>query len=145
MAFPETVSLMRDDMQQVTERLADLKVGMLTQDIEQDIIESLEETIAALDKALKDLDKKKTPPGQPPPAGEPTDPPLVDKLAELKMIRALQMRINRRTQRYGEEIVEGEQADSPDLLKALASSPNGSSASTGPPVTSARDVTTEVC
>ncbi|MEX2092768.1 MAG: hypothetical protein WD971_08835 [Pirellulales bacterium] len=118
MAFPETVSLMRDDMQQVTERLADVKVGTLTQELEQDIIEALEETIAALDKAIKDLDKKKTPPGQAPPAGQPGDPPLVDKMAELKMIRALQMRINRRTQRYG-KIIEGEQAETPELLDAL--------------------------
>ncbi len=119
MAFPETVSLMRDDMQQVTKRLADMNVGKLTQDIEKDIIEALEETIAALDKAIKDLDKKKTRPGQSPPAGQPGDPPLVDKLAELKMIRALQMRINRRTQSYA-KIIEGEQAETPELLDALA-------------------------
>jgi hypothetical protein len=118
MAFPETVSLMRDDMQQVTERLADAKVGKVTQDLEQDIIEALEETIAALDKAIRELDKKKTRPGQSPPAGQQDDPPLVDKLAELKMIRSLQMRINRRTQRYG-KIIEGEQAEAPELLEAL--------------------------
>jgi hypothetical protein len=119
MAFPETVGLMREDMQQVTERLADVNVGDLTQELEQDIIEALEETIAALDKAIKDLEKKKTPPGQSPPAGQPGDPPLVDKLAELKMIRALQMRINRRTVRYG-KIIEGEQAETPELLEALS-------------------------
>jgi hypothetical protein len=118
MAFPETVSLMRDDMQQVTTRLSEIKVGALTQQLEQDIIEALEETIAALDKAIKDLEKKKTPPGQSPPPGQPSDPPLVDKLAELKMIRALQMRINRRTLRY-DEIIEGDQAETPELLEAL--------------------------
>jgi hypothetical protein len=71
-AFPETVSLMREDMQRVAERLADMKVGTITQDLEQDIIEALEETIAALEMAIKDLEKKKTPPGQSPPAGRPT-------------------------------------------------------------------------
>lgn len=119
LAFPETVGLMREDMQQVTGRLADAKVGALTQELEQDIIEALEETIAALEKAIKDLDKKKTPPGQAPQAGQPGDPPLVDKLAELKMIRSLQMRINRRTMRYG-KIIEGEQAETPELLEALS-------------------------
>jgi hypothetical protein len=118
-AFPETVSLMRDDMQQVARRLADLKVGELTQGLEQDIIEALEETIAALEQAIGDLDKKRTPPGKSPPAGQPTEPPLVEKLAELKMIRALQMRINRRTMRYG-KLIEGEQAEAPELLEALA-------------------------
>ena len=118
-AFPETVSLMHEDMQQVATRLGDFKVGTLTQGLEQDIIEALEETIAALQQAMDNLDKKKTPPGQSPPAGEPTDPPLVEKLAELKMIRSLQMRVNRRTQRYG-ELIEGEQADKPELLEALS-------------------------
>jgi hypothetical protein len=117
-AFPETVSLMREDMQRVAERLADFKVGIVTQDLEQDIIEALEETIAALEMAIKDLEKNRTPPGQSPQAGQPSEPPLVDKLAELKMIRSLQMRINRRTQRYG-KMIEGEQAETPDLLEAL--------------------------
>jgi hypothetical protein len=35
------------------------------------------------------------------------------------MIRALQMRINRRTQRYG-AMIDGEQAQTPELLDALA-------------------------
>jgi hypothetical protein len=118
-AFPETVSLMHEDMQQVATRLGDFKVGTLTQGLEQDIVEALEETIAALQQAINDLDKKKTPPGQSPPAGEPNDPPLVEKLAELKMIRSLQMRINRRTQRYG-ELIEGEQAEKPELMEALS-------------------------
>jgi hypothetical protein len=116
-AFPETVSLMHEDMQQVVTRLGDFKVGTVTQGLEQDIIEALEETIAALQQAINDHDKKKSPAGQSQ-AGEPNEPPLVEKLAELKMIRALQMRINRRTQRYG-ELIEGEQADKPELVEAL--------------------------
>lgn len=117
-AFPETIDQMRDDMHQVAERLAAIKVDKLTQGIEQDIISALEETIAALDKSIKDLDKKRTPPGQQPAAGQPGEMPLVDKLAELKMIRSLQMRINKRTKTYG-DMIKGEQAETPDLLKSL--------------------------
>ena len=58
-AFPEAVEQMRDDMRQVTERLAAVKVDKLTQGLEQDIIAALEETIAALDKSIKDLEKKR--------------------------------------------------------------------------------------
>jgi hypothetical protein len=116
-AFPEAVEQMREDMQQVTARLGDLKVGMLTQELEQDVIAALEETIAALEKALKDLEKNHMPPGQMG-AGEAVEPPLVDKLAELKMIRSLQMRINRRTQRYG-EMIATQQAETPELIEAL--------------------------
>jgi hypothetical protein len=117
-AFPEAVEQMRDDMRQVAERLAAVKVDKLTQSIEQEIILALEETIAALDKAIKDLEQKRTPPGQQPAAGQPGEMPLVDKLAELKMIRSLQMRINIRTRIYG-EMIEGEQAETPELLKSL--------------------------
>jgi hypothetical protein len=117
-AFPEAIDQMRDDMRQVTERLAALKVEKVTQGLEKDIIAALEETIAAFEQSRKDLEKKRTPPGQPPAAGEPDDMSLVDKLAELKMIRSLQMRINKRTQTYG-EMIQGEQAETPDLLKAL--------------------------
>jgi len=117
-AFPEAVEQMREDMQQIAERLAELKVGMLTQELEQDVIAALEETIAALEKALKDLEKNRTPPGQMP-AGQPPEPPLVDKLAELKMIRSLQVRINRRTKRYA-EMMATEHAESQEMLEALS-------------------------
>jgi hypothetical protein len=50
--------------------------------------------------------------------GQPQDPPLVDVLAELKMIRALQMRVNGRTERYA-KLIEGEQAEKAELLDAL--------------------------
>ena len=98
-AFPETVGQMRDDMQQATDRLDAANVGKITQGIEQDIIAALEELIAALQKAQKDQDKKKQQ-SQPMPPGQPQDQPLVDALAELRMIRSLQMRVNTRTQRY---------------------------------------------
>jgi hypothetical protein len=117
-AFPEAVEQMRDDMRLVAEWLAAAKVGTITQGVEAEIITALEELIAALEKARKDLEKNRTRPGQQAAPGQPTEPTLVHKLAELKMIRALQMRINQRTQRYG-RMIEGEQADTADLLEAL--------------------------
>jgi hypothetical protein len=117
-AFPEIVEQMRDDMKQIVERLAAFKVGTITQTLEQDVIAALEETIAALEKAIKDLEKNGAMPGRPSASGEPPEPPLVDKLAELKMIRALQMRINKRTQRFG-GMIEGEQAETAELFEAL--------------------------
>ncbi|HJQ80418.1 MAG TPA: hypothetical protein VJ828_10710 [Lacipirellulaceae bacterium] len=117
-AFPEAVEQMRDDMRLVAEWLGAAKVGPITQGVEAEIITALEEVIAALEKARKDLEKNRTPPGQPGAAGQPTEPTLVHKLAELKMIRALQMRINQRTKRFG-EMIEGEQAETADLLEAL--------------------------
>jgi hypothetical protein len=117
-AFPEAVEQMRDDMRLVAEWLAAAKVGTITQGVEAEIITALEEMIAALEKARKDLEKNRTRPGQQSAPGQPTEPTLVHKLAELKMIRALQMRINQRTQRFG-RMIEGEQAETADLLEAL--------------------------
>lgn len=114
-AFLEASQQMREDMQQVVERLAQTKVDQMTQSVEEDIIAALKEMIEALKKAQKDKDKKKAGPQQP---GQQQDPPLVDVLAELKMIRALQMRVNTRTARYS-KMVEGEQADSAELVDAL--------------------------
>ncbi len=114
-AFAEAADQMRTDMQQVVDRLSQAKVSQVTQGIELDIIATLEEMIDALKKAQKDLEKNQN---KPRPTSGQEDSPLVDKLAELKMIRALQMRINTRTERYS-KLVEGEQAENAELVDAL--------------------------
>jgi hypothetical protein len=116
-AFPEAVEQMRDDMQQVVSRLAQANVGKITQGIEEDIIAALKDMIAALKKAQKDQENKKKKPTESQ-SGQPQDPPLIDMLAELRMIRALQMRVNTRTARYS-KMVEGEQAENVELVEAL--------------------------
>lgn len=116
-AMVEAVDLMRDDMEHVVLRLSQFKVDKRTQGLEEDIIAAIEEMIAALQKAQKDQKEGKPPPGQP---GQSGDPALVDQLTELKVIRALQMRVNTRTQRYS-KLVQGElgQAAEPDLVEEL--------------------------
>jgi hypothetical protein len=117
-AFPEAVEQMRDDMRIVVTRLERTDVGELTQAIEEEIKQALEEMIDALQKEMeKSKDKKKDPPPDPKDA-QPQDPPLVDQLAELKMLRTLQLRINNRTRRLG-RLVEGEQAQDLDILGQL--------------------------
>jgi hypothetical protein len=119
-AFPEAVEQLREDMLTVARRLDENNVGEITQAIERDIIEALAEAIEALKKELEKLkDKKKKP--QPPKEGEPPDPPLVDLLAELKMLRSLQQRVNRMTKQYGRMIdsPDGEQALQGEVLEQL--------------------------
>jgi uncharacterized low-complexity protein len=115
-AFPEAVDQLRDDMLIVSRRLREFQVGELTQGIEKDVIEALEELIEALQKEMEK--SKEQPPGEPPPPGEPQDPPLVDKLAELKMLRSLQLRINRRTRRLG-RLIDGDQATEDEVIQQL--------------------------
>jgi hypothetical protein len=114
---------MKEDMDQVTERLARVKIDRITQLIEEDIIAALEEMIEALQKAQQEPQEMPPSDGPPPPPGPPQDQPLVDAIAELKMIRALQVRVNTRTTRYA-RLLENEddpvgQADDADLQDAL--------------------------
>jgi hypothetical protein len=80
-------------------------VGTFTQGVEEDIIKSLQEMIAALEKKKDDMDKEKDKAKKPSPPGETGPPPdqkLLDQIAELKMIRAMQVRLNDRTKVYGD-------------------------------------------
>jgi hypothetical protein len=117
---------MREDMEQITSRLARANVGQITQGIEQDTVKGLEEMIAALQRAQRDQQQRQRDGSQKgqnqknPTGGGSQDPPLVNAIAELKMIRALQVRVNTRTERYSKLLQEGvEQAEAPDLVEAL--------------------------
>jgi len=118
-AFPEAVEQMRDDMLSVVRLLERTEVGELTQGIQRDIIEVLEEMIEALQK---EMEKKKNEQQQQQPGeqGQPGDDELVDKLSELKMLRSLQLRVNRRTKRLG-GLVKGEQATDAEVVEQLRS------------------------
>ena len=115
--FPEAIEQIRDDILSVARRLARVDAGEITQNIEQDIVEALKEIIEALQKELeKAKDKKQQPPPQE--QQEQQKQGLVNKLAELKMLRSLQYRVNRRTKQLG-RLVEGEQAVDPDIVSQL--------------------------
>jgi hypothetical protein len=112
-AFPQMFEQVRDDAKNVARRLGKADVGTVTQVIEQDIIAALKDMIEALKKAQQDL--KSQGQGQP---GQPQNQKLIDLLAELKMIRAMQVRVNSRTKVYGQKYT-GEQAGEPDIQKEL--------------------------
>ena len=116
-ALLEAAGQIQADMVRVAELLAQPRVDGLTQGIEEDVLRSLEEIIGALAQARERQNEKNRPrpPGEP---GDPTDPPLVDALQELRMIRAMQMRINRRTAQYA-KLVEGEQAKDSEIVTQL--------------------------
>jgi len=117
-AFPEAVIELREDMLVVSRRLEESKVGQLTQAIEKDIIESLEEMIDALQKELEKSEDEQKDQKDQKPQQQMQEPPLVDKLSELKMLRALQLRINRRTRRLA-RLIDGDQAEDVDVLEQL--------------------------
>lgn len=116
-AMPEAVSQMHEDIQDVVLRLSQVKVDARTQGLEEDIIAALEEMIEALQKAQKEMEDQKQQQQQQQQGKQ--DKPLIDQIAELKMIRSLQLRVNRRTQRYADLIEGQEQAVEPDLIEAV--------------------------
>jgi hypothetical protein len=113
--------MMHEDMEQVAERLADTKVDDITIGIEEDIIAALEELIEALQKAQKDLEEQQQQQQQQ--QQQEGEQPLVDQIAELKMIKALQERVNKRTVRFSRLLDDDQdpvgQAESAELVDAL--------------------------
>lgn len=121
-AFPETLEQARRDMDQVAVRLSRVLLGSVTQGIEEDVIAALEEMLDALKQAQMDQRDRQSQSQQGEPS-EPGDEPLVDQIAELKMIKSLQMRINRRTLRYANLLEHPDdmvgQATDRELMEAI--------------------------
>ncbi len=118
-AFPEVVSQIRSDTSRVADLLAQTKIDVISQGIQQDILAALEEMIAALQKAQRDLEKKKQQqqqgkPGQP----QQGEQPLVEALAELKLIRTMETRIKSTTDRYS-GLLESSESRTDDVLPLL--------------------------
>jgi hypothetical protein len=123
-AFPEAMEQVNTDIGNVAERLAKADIGKLTITVEQEIVSSLEEMVTALVQVQKDQKEKKQKQQQgQQPQGEPGEQPLVDKLAELRLIRTLQMRINNRTTSLSQMLADPAdvvgQAKEADILKEV--------------------------
>jgi hypothetical protein len=124
-AFPATVEQMSDDMRQVAERLNQGKTDTITQGIEEEIITTLEELLQALEQAQEKLEeqKKQDQQQQQPMEGGQQEQPLVDAIQELKMIKSLQLRVNKRTDRFAKLLQDENdpvgQANTKELIDAL--------------------------
>lgn len=92
-AFPRVVEQLAEDMSTVSDRLAELRVGTLTQAIEREIVETLEQMLEAVQRMQQENEQQGMAGGQMSDGMAPLLPPS----AELKLLRASQMRINQRT------------------------------------------------
>ena len=108
-AFPEVVSQIRSDTVRVAELLGRTRIGAVAQGIQQDILAALEEMIQALQKAQRDLEKQRQQQqqGQSRQAGQ-REQPLVESLAELKLLRTMETRIKSTTDRYSTLLESGD-------------------------------------
>jgi hypothetical protein len=118
-AIPQALESVRDDAVQTAARLGRGDVGGTTRGLVADIVTNLEELLAALEKSQREQERRQAGPAGGRPQG-PDEQPLVDKLAELKMIRSLQLRVNARTERFSQLLDDAaDRADSPELREAL--------------------------
>ncbi|MBL8824462.1 MAG: hypothetical protein JNJ77_17880 [Planctomycetia bacterium] len=116
-AFIEVFHQVRNDIMQVSRRLGRIDAGQETQLIEEDIIATLKEMIEAFKKQQQEQrDKKES--EQNNNNNNSNSQELIDKLAELRMIKAMQLRVNIRTTQWGKRY-EGEQAQEPAIVQEL--------------------------
>lgn len=116
-AFGEALSEVREDVQTVSYRLNQTKVGELTQEIEKDIISTLEEMIEAIQREMEKSEEEKKKQQQQR-QGAPGDESLIDMLAEIKMLRSMQLRVNNRTRRI-EKLALAKDANQADIAEQL--------------------------
>ncbi len=119
-AIPQALEHVHDDSGEAAGRLARGDAGRETIGLLGEIVIGLEEMLAAVKRAREDQQDAAAaaPGGRSGGAGE---QPLVDKLAELKMLRSLQARVNARTQRLSRlfDAVDAP-VDGADVRAALA-------------------------
>jgi hypothetical protein len=118
-AVPQALEQVRDDAGQAAARLARGDTGDTTRGLVADLVTGLEELLAAVEKSRRDQAGRAAGAAAGG-AGAGGEQPLVDALAELKMLRALQVRVNGRTRRFAALVgTDGDRADEPELRAAL--------------------------
>lgn len=110
--FPRVVEHVSEDMAIVAGRLTHLKVGSLTQSIEKEIVETLEQLLGAIQQMQQENEQGDQQGGE---QQSKDDQPLLPNSAELKLLRASQFRVNSRTEAIADAIEEG--TESPDTGK----------------------------
>jgi len=109
-AFPHVVGQVREDMELVVDRLTRRLLDPLTLRVEADIVETLEELLAAIERKKQELQDQNQGDG----GSQEGNPPLLPTSAELKLLKQSQLRINRRTQLLAGQQTPSEAA--PDSL-----------------------------
>lgn len=106
------------DMNSVSEWMQEYKVGELTQSVQKDILESLKQLIETTQKEMQEMkDQQKQEQQQRDPSEE--KPGLVELMAEIRVLRSLQLQVNRRTKQVDGLLQSSTTDDLPALQKQL--------------------------
>lgn len=102
-AFPHVMQQLVDDMGSSADRLAAFQSGPITQTIQADIIDALEQLLDSVKKMQEENENQQGQPQQ----QQQGPPPLLPPSAELKLLRSSQLRINNRTGVIATQIEKG--------------------------------------
>ncbi len=105
------------DMGSVSGWLQESKVGDLTQSVQNDIIESLKQLIETTQKEMQEMKEQQQQSQQQ--EGPPQKPGLVELMAEIKMLRNLQLQVNRRTKQVDGLLQSASSEDLSSLKKQV--------------------------
>ncbi|APZ96773.1 hypothetical protein [Fuerstiella marisgermanici] len=108
------------DMGSIANRLQETKVGSLTQSMQTDVLEALKELIEATQREMEDMKSEDRKQQQQQQQTSQEKPPLVELMAEIRVLRSLQLRVNRRTKQIHELSLENDTTEAEDLQEQLA-------------------------
>jgi len=115
-AMVESLLQARFDMTEVKARLERTSLDATTLQIVDSIIESLQEMLEAVQRAMEEArERQENAENRQGEGGEAEEEPLIQILAELRMIRSMQRRVNERTARYDAEIQRALENPAADL------------------------------
>ncbi|MGB9626224.1 MAG: hypothetical protein ACPMAQ_15330 [Phycisphaerae bacterium] len=115
LVFPRIVEQLAADLNDAGGRIAEKDVGPATQQVQADIVESLKELIEAVEQVRKKGAGGSVADGS---GGQQQTPPLLPPSAELKLLRACQVRVNRQTEAFAKDR-GNEQTLTPDQQRSL--------------------------
>ena len=93
--FPRIVEQLSQDMADVADRLDESRLGLLTQTMQREVLDTLEQLITAVQRMQRENEQQQMQPQQ---SQNDENAPLLPTSAELKLLRASQLRVNTRTQ-----------------------------------------------
>jgi len=113
--FPRIVEQLAQDMADVADRLDEVQIGLLTQTMQTEVLDTLEQLIGAVQQMQRENEQQQMQPQQ---SQDEQNTPLLPTSAELKLLRASQLRVNSRTQAI-EQTRSEEGASAEGLSKVL--------------------------
>jgi hypothetical protein len=105
--FPRIIGQLAEDMDVVADRLADQKVEAITQKIQKEIVETLEQLVEAVQQMQRENEQQA---GRGMPSSDDENQPLLPTSAELKLLKASQVRINDRTSVISDAVQSGSES-----------------------------------